>query len=810
MKLFDRSSSKSTVSELPLLPSPDIILFPHMVGPFFIVGDVAMKSVNEAMNAERRLVVVPQQTDGSGNSSMEQSLNKTGTVARILQVMKLPNGSTRLLLEGEKRVRIGSLSSLTPPIRARVQDIPESGSPENTPVLMRSIQESFSTLIKKNSRINPEVLKQAERADKPDILIDLAIGHTSLSRETKLELLNCYDTTKRLENTAVALDAEIEVNNLRQDISKRVKDRLERNQKEYFLNEQIKEINRELGREGEEGDELQEIRKTIDSLSLPAEVDQKVRRELRRLERIQPMAPEAGILRTYIEWIIELPWPKGKQIEEDSEPAEDVVPAEEIVPTPYTLKEAAEVLDTDHYDMEKPKQRVLEYIAIQRLNPKVRGPILCFVGPPGTGKTSLGRSLAKALQREFTRISLGGIRDEAEIRGHRKTYVGALPGKIIQGMRRLKTINPVFLLDEIDKISSDHRGDPSSALLEVLDPEQNNSFVDHYLEVPYDLSQVVFITTANSLHTIPYALRDRMEIIEVPGYTEYEKARISEQFLIPKQKKENGLEWAKLKFQPAAIRTIINEYTMESGVRNLERQIAAVMRKIARQAVEEGWPKPDAVKPFSFTVSPARVRSFLGKRTARMEFLEEQKGPGIALGMAWTEHGGTLLPVEVSLFSGKSNLLLTGNLGDVMKESARIAHSFLRSCGDCFHGMDANAFEQDMHMHVPEGAIPKDGPSAGITITAALVSALLNTPLNPGWAMTGEITLTGRILPVGGIKEKVLAAHRNGIRLIILPKENQEDAAELPAEIRNNTTFHFPATIIEALHLLLDESVFKA
>ncbi|GAB6089669.1 endopeptidase La [Spirochaeta dissipatitropha] len=784
MKLFDRPLNKGDSDELPLLPSAEIIIFPHMVGPFFIAKDSGAESIDTAMNGDRRIVVVPQLHQADSKASPQDSLNPVGTVARIMQVMKLPNGSTRVLIEGERRVRLlDFIQNSGSPILVRTGDISDSPAPSNAGTLMKSIQTSFQELVGDNKRVNPEILKQVERADTPNKLVDLVAGHANIDRKKKLDLLNAEDTTYRLEETAIALDAEIEVQNLKRSISDRVKQRMERSQKEYYLNEQLKEINKELGKETPDDNGIHELEEALDNLQLPEEVNAKARKELKRLERMQPMAPEAGILRTYIEWIIDIPW----------------LANDEPIPS---IDDAQNILDNDHYDMDKPKQRILEYIAIQKLNPGVKGPILCFVGPPGTGKTSLGKSMARALGREFTRISLGGVRDEAEIRGHRRTYVGAMPGKIIQGLRRLKTVNPVFLLDEIDKISSDHRGDPASALLEVLDPEQNNSFMDHYLDVPYDLSKVVFLTTANSLHTIPHALRDRMEIIEVPGYTEYEKAKIAEKFLIPKQQQENGLDWASITFQSTALRTMINEYTMESGVRNLERHTAAVMRRIAREAVAEGYPERSAEEQFSFVVTPARVRKFLGKRTARRDLMVQEQRIGMALGMAWTEAGGTLLPVEVSLFPGKGDLTLTGNLGDVMKESARIAHTFLRSNSKHFAGLNVSLCEQDMHIHVPEGAIPKDGPSAGITMTMALLSALLETPLPCGWSMTGEITLTGRILPVGGIKEKVLAAHRNGIKAILLPTENQLDAEELPREIRQQTTFHFPATILEAVALL--------
>jgi ATP-dependent Lon protease len=497
------------------------------------------------------------------------------------------------------------------------------------------------------------------------------------------------------------------------------------------------------------------------------------------------MSPESGVLRTYLEWIADLPWSTK------SEDNDDITRAEQI-------------LDEDHYDMQRPKERVLDFLAVRRLQEKSKGPILCFVGPPGTGKTSLGRSVARAMNREFIRISLGGVRDEAEIRGHRKTYVGALPGKIVQSMRKAGTVNPVFLLDEIDKLSSDFRGDPASALLEVLDPEQNSTFIDHYLEVTYDLSSIMFITTANSIHSVPYALRDRMEVIEIPGYTDQEKERIAKQFIIPKQLRENGLSWANVSFRRKALMRIIREYTMESGVRNLERQIAAVIRKIARSAVKKGF-VPEEGEPaphFGAAVTEANLHSYLGPPQFEPDLVYRQVRPGLAHGLAWTELGGKMLPVEVSLLPGEGKLILTGSLGDVMKESARIGLSFLRSNAETF-GIDPEfQKETDIHIHVPQGAIPKDGPSAGITITAALLSAVADTPVQTCTSMTGEVTLTGRLLPVGGIKEKVLAAHRNNLKTVLLPEGNRKDLAELPEEIRDEITFRFAESMRDALMTL--------
>jgi ATP-dependent Lon protease len=564
-----------------------------------------------------------------------------------------------------------------------------------------------------------------------------------------------------------------------------------------------------LGQEPEDPTGVKELEAKVKEKNLPLEAHEKVLKELHRLEKLQVFSPEAGILRTYAEWFIDLPWNEKTEDNRD-------------------IEAASRVMDEDHYGLAKPKDRILDFIAVRQLKEKVKGPILCLVGPPGTGKTSLAQSVARCLGRNFVRMSLGGVRDEAEIRGHRKTYVGALPGKILQSMRKSASKNPVFLLDEIDKMSSDFRGDPASALLEVLDPEQNSTFMDHYLEVSYDLSDVMFITTANSLHNIPYALRDRMEVIEIPGYTEYEKLKIAEGFLLPRQITENGLDWAGINFRSDAVREIIHSYTMESGVRGLEREIAHVIRKIAREAVHKGCTPPPAAAPetaereteasaeqaaasrsFSVTVTAKSIHRYLGNPKFKRSRLYTGSWVGLAYGLAWTEMGGTMLPVEAAVFEGPAGLILTGHLGDVMKESALTAFSYLKSQAGSFKLSPDFSRGKDIHIHVPEGAIPKDGPSAGITLTAAMLSALSGVTVNPGFAMTGEITLAGRVLPVGGIKEKVLAAHRNGIMRILLPKENTDDLDELPQEVTRAAEFFFAETILEALKILFPKELFR-
>jgi len=835
MKLFTRG--QPTTLTVPVVPLRDLVVFPGMVVPVFGVKRILVDAIEEALKADRKVFLVCQRTptlDPKGGD-----LYTVGTLGTVLQHMKLPDGTLRALVEGEQRGTILSFFQQDPFLKAEIRPLIDKNEVDKVSLsLIRSIQESFKTYAALNKKIPAEITSAVDRTESPHKLVDLVCAHAGFKIDKKIELLGIESTEARLRELASTLELECELLDLQQKITNRVKKRIEKGQREYFLQEQMKEISRELGRDAEDPTGVKELEEKVNRKGLPEEVLAKVQRELRRLEKLQTFSPEAGIIRTYIEWIVDLPWNERTEENRDIEAAE-------------------KILNEDHYDLKKPKERILDFIAVHQLKEKVKGPILCFVGPPGTGKTSLGKSVARCLGRNFVRISLGGVKDEAEIRGHRKTYVGALPGKIIQSMRKAGTRNPVFLLDEVDKMSSDFRGDPAAALLEVLDPEQNSTFLDHYLEVPYDLSNVMFITTANSLHNIPYPLRDRMEVIEIPGYTEYEKLKIAEGFIIPKQIEENGLSWADIRFRKDGILHIIQNYTMESGVRNLEREIAQIVRKLAREAVRKGYarqkppspqpkerdaasslPPPSAVReatpiqspqgetpqthplpsesdsephkpPFRVVLTAKNVSRYLGNPKHRRDILYKATRPGLAYGLAWTELGGTILPVEAVVFEGKGELLLTGSLGDVMKESALTAFSFLKSTASHFKLSSQFYKDKDVHIHIPEGAIPKDGPSAGITITSALLSAFSGQCVNPGIAMTGEITLTGKLLPIGGVKEKVLAAHRNRIPKVLLPEENRKDIDEIPKEVVSSLEFIFVDTILEALRALFPPELFQ-
>ncbi len=783
MKMF----SKKT--DLPLVPLKDLVVFPHMITPFFVGRIKSVRAVELANKQGKRLFLATQK-DTNIEEPTKTDIHNVGTVVRILQMLKLPDGTIRLLVEGEVRAEIVKFVENKEYFRVQIRHLnSESTDGSNISALMRMISTEFSRYTSLYKKVPGEVIASVEKAESPDRLVDTIAAHIPFKLNKKVELLGETNSEKRLESLLTMLITENEVLELEEKINKKVRKKLEKTQKEYFLNERLKEIQKELGAEQDDPTGAKELEERLKAKNLPEDVWKKCEKELKRLSRMQPMSPEAAVSRTYLEWIEELPWNEVTQDNKD-------------------INVARQRLDEDHYDLKKVKERVLDFIAVRQLKPKVKGPILCFVGPPGTGKTSLGKSVARSLDRKFVRISLGGVRDEAEIRGHRRTYVGALPGKIIQSMRKAGAKNPVFLLDEIDKMSSDFRGDPAAALLEVLDPEQNSTFVDHYLEVQYDLSDVMFITTANSVHNIPYALRDRMEVINIPGYTEYEKAKIAEQFLIPKQLKENGLEWANIKFRRSAILKIIRNYTMESGVRNLEREIANVLRKLAREAVKRGLNRENGDKSdFKYTITERNLEKFLGKEKFQETMLFKDIKPGLVYGLAWTELGGMLLPIEVALLNGKGELLLTGSLGDVMKESARTALSFIKAHTDRFR-IPKNFMEgKDIHIHVPEGAIPKDGPSAGITIVAAVLSAISGVPVKKGYAMTGEITLTGRMLPIGGVKEKILAAHRNKMTHVLLPENNRKDIEELPKEVTSSMEFVFAESIMDALEGLFPEEI---
>jgi len=824
--------------ELYMVPLKDLVVYPRMVVPFFVGRRRSVRSVEEAARLGQPLFLVAQKKTAVEEPG-EQDVHTVGTIARILQLTRLQDGKIRLLVEGLERAAVVKYLETREALQAIVRALPPA--PEVTPqisALMRTVHSQFMQFNELAKKVPAEAVTSIESADSPDVLVDLVAGNLPLKFDQKVELLSIEDTAVRLERCAAILGSEIELASLEQEITGKVRRRLEKTQKEYFLNEQLKEIQKELGAEGEDPTGAKELEEKIKARGLPSEVAEKCQKELKRLGRMQPLSPESALLRTYLEWIADLPW---KETSADN----------------HDIERARLILDEDHYDLKKVKERILDFIAVRQLKSRVKGPILCFIGPPGTGKTSLGRSVARSLGRAFVRVSLGGVRDEAEIRGHRKTYVGALPGKIIQSMRKAGTRNPVFLLDEIDKMSSDWRGDPASALLEVLDPEQNHAFMDHYLEVPYDLSDVMFITTANSSHNIPYPLRDRMEIIEISGYTEFEKENIAEKFLVPKQVQENGLEWAQIVFQKSAIRRLIRGYTLEAGVRNLEREIANILRKIAREAVKTGAAPtestsaaeamamtaapapageapvgaagsspdpapapaagaqaPDTERPlpsaeFKVVVTGRSVEKYLGKdKFLQNEFSQDVK-PGLAYGLAWTELGGQLLPVEVAIVAGKGELTLTGSLGDVMKESAHAALTFLRA-HHAVLGVDPQfTKDRDIHVHVPEGAIPKDGPSAGITLAAALLSAVAGISVAPGFAMTGEITLTGRILPIGGVKEKVLAAHRYKMTHVLLPRRNEKDLEEIPPEVMGQLQFHFAESVMDGLSVLFPGRTFQ-
>ncbi|MFA6505573.1 MAG: endopeptidase La [Treponemataceae bacterium] len=779
MSLLSALTKKPKSDELPLLQLRELVLFPHTMIPVFVSQKSSIEAIDEALKRDRRVFAVCRKPGTKDDDSYE-----IGSVARLVQQLKLPDGTVRILLEGEYRARQLEISrhnncsfvKIAPIGGETVDEDPE------TTALVRAIQKSFSQYAELSKKVSTETLAAVEHADGSERLANLVSNALAVKSDRKLELLAIDSAKERLSHVLEVLEMENEVIGIQRKISGKVKNRMDKTQREYILNEQLKEINRELGKDGVE-DEFKEIERAIEERMPPEEVLQKARKELSRLKKLQALSPEAGILRGYLEWIADLPW---------SEKTEDA----------HDLIEAERILDEDHFDMRKAKERIVEFIAVRQLTDAIKGPILCFVGPPGTGKTSLGRSVARALARNFVRISLGGVRDEAEIRGHRKTYVGALPGKILQSMRKAGTVNPVFLLDEIDKLSSDFRGDPASALLEVLDPEQNSTFTDHYLEVPFDLSKVLFIATANSLHTIPYPLLDRMEIIEIPGYGEREKLQIAKSFIIPKQLTENGLAASKTSFKDQAILDIIRYYTMESGVRGLEREIAHCVRRVAREAV---FKNRDNVADFKRNIAPKDLEKLIGRKKFKPDVVYDETRQGVCYGLAWTETGGTMLPVETVRFEGSGELILTGNLGDVMKESARTALSYLRSVSSRYSFAIEDVSKADFHIHVPEGAIPKDGPSAGVTLASSLLSTLCETPPLPRIAMTGELTLTGRVLAIGGLKEKLLAAVRNGMKTVIIPKANEDELDEIRKDFEGRLTIMPVENAGEAFAILFGE-----
>ena len=742
---------------LPLLPLRDVVVFPHMVIPLFVGRKKSISALEHAMTLGRKLFLATQKK-AQIDEPQEKDIYVVGTIGQILQLLKLPDGTVKVLIEGIKRGKINKYLPNPDFFLVEIEEVEETlVRNTETESFIRLLISAFEEYAKLNPKISSETVNQVSAIEEPDRLSDTVAAHLGVKVEQKQKVLETFDVNKRLELVFGLTRGEIEIIKTEQRIKARVKKQMEKTQREYYLTEQMKAIQKEIGEEGDFRDEIKELEKKIKTTPMSKEARQKALHELKKLKLMAPMSAEATVVRNYIDWLVSLPWNRRAKVRLD-------------------IDEAKQILDEDHYGLEEPKERILEYLAVQHLAKKVKGPILCLVGPPGVGKTSLAKSVARATGREFVRLSLGGVRDEAEIRGHRRTYIGALPGKIIQSLRKVKTNNPVFCLDEIDKLGTDFRGDPAAALLEVLDPEQNHAFNDHYLDVDYDLSEILFITTANTLHTIPWPLQDRMEIIRIPGYTEIEKYHIATKFLIPKQIKACGLKPEQITFSDSAIYEIIRSYTKEAGVRNLERCIATICRKAAKEIVKKG-------ADTKICVTKKNLAKFLGVPKFRFSQAEERDEIGVATGLAWTEFGGELLQTEVAIMPGEGKLIITGKLGEVMQESARAALSYVRARADQL-GLNPEFYKKyDIHIHVPEGAVPKDGPSAGITMATALVSALAKIPVKHDVAMTGEITLRGRVLPVGGLKEKLLAAHRGEVKKVIIPKDNEKDLKEIPNKI---------------------------
>ena len=748
---------------IPLLPLRGLLVYPSMVLHLDVGREKSVKALEQCM-VDDHMILLCSQSEVNIEEPTQDDIYRIGTIAKVRQMLKLPNGTIRVLVEGVTRAEIEQYLPNDQFYEVLVHELHEGQTNDSElDALMRAVLSQFENYINLSKKVTPETLAAVSDIDQPGRLADVITSHLSLKIKDKQEILETVEVRPRLEKLLDFLNNEREVLELERKISQRVKKQMEKTQKEYYLREQMKAIQKELGEKEGRAGEAEELRNQLAEAELPEKIAAKVLKEIDRLEKMPAASAEGAVIRTYVEWLLALPW--SKMTEDDL----DIVKAEEI-------------LEDEHFGLEKPKERVLEYLAVQKLVKKLKGPILCLVGPPGVGKTSLARSIAKSLGREFVRVSLGGVRDEAEIRGHRRTYVGAMPGRVLQGMRTAGTANPVFLLDEIDKMAMDFRGDPASALLEVLDPEQNSTFSDHYIEVPYDLSNVMFVTTANVVHNIPRPLLDRMELIHIPGYTELEKQQIAERHLLPKQKRDHGLEPEQLVLEPDALLTLIREYTRESGVRNMEQQLAAICRKAARAIVTN----PEAAP---IVVDKAKLKELLGPSKYRFGMAEREDQIGAVTGLAWTEVGGDTLVIEVTVMPGTGKLTLTGQLGDVMKESAQAAFSYTRSRAIELN-IDPQFHEKhDIHIHIPEGAIPKDGPSAGITIATALISALTGRSVSRMVAMTGEITLRGRVLPIGGLKEKSLAAHRAGIRKVLIPKDNERDLRDVPESVRADLTF---------------------
>ncbi len=767
--------------QLPLIPLRGLAVFPYMVLHFDVGRDKSINALEEAM-VDEQLIFLTSQKEAEVDLPSTEDFYHIGTICKIKQMLKLPGDTIRVLVEGISRGQVKEILEEEPYFKAVLEEViydEDLNKDKEVDALMRNVFEAFEEYVNIGNRISPEILLTLSDIEEPSRFADTISANMFLKPLQKQEILEIFDPKERLENIYKLLLEEIDILKIEKKISVRVKKQINKVQKEYYLREQLKAIQKELGEDEEISDEIEEYKNKLKTLKVKKEIKEKIKKEIDRLSRMSPSSAEGAVVRNYVDTIFSLPWDKETKDKLD-------------------IKEAQKILDEDHYGLEKVKERILEYLAIRKLAKSMKGPILCLVGPPGVGKTSIAKSIASSLNRKFVRVSLGGVRDEAEIRGHRRTYVGAIPGRIINAIKESGSKNPVFLFDEIDKMASDFRGDPASAMLEVLDPEQNKEFTDHYLEIPFDLSKVLFVTTANSLSTIPRPLLDRMEVIEVSGYTEEEKLKISEKYLLPKQIKEHGLKEDFLKIGQDALRDIINYYTRESGVRSLERKIGQVCRKAAKRYVENPELK-------SLRITKSNLEKYLGKHIFRFQLIKEKPEVGIVTGLAWTAVGGDTLSIEVTPMKGKGELVLTGQLGDVMKESAKAGISYIRSKVEEFKIEPQFYKELDVHIHIPEGAIPKDGPSAGITMATAVISALSNIPVKNTVAMTGEITLRGRVLPVGGIKEKVLAAYRAGIKKVLLPEENKRDLDEIPDNVKKKMEF----VLVEKMDEVLEHALVR-
>ncbi|MCD6281930.1 MAG: endopeptidase La [Deltaproteobacteria bacterium] len=783
-KQDDKQQDIDIPMTMPLLPVRDVVIYPYMILPLFVGRNLSIKAVDEALNKDRYIFLATQK-DSSIEEPTEDQIYTVGTVAMIIRMLKLPDGRVKILVQGVAKARIKAFNKEESGFyNVDIEKIEEPEVKEITveiEALMRSVKEQSERILQLRGIVSPDAISILEAIDDPGRLADLVASNLRLKVEESQQVLEIFDPVERLKHVNSLLAREMTLSEVQAKIQSQAKEEMNKTQREYFLREQLRAIQQELGEIDEKGKEIEEYKARIEKAGMPEEVRKEAEKQLDRLGMMHQDSAEANVIRTYLDWMVDLPWSYSTEDNLD-------------------IKAAARVLNEDHYGLEKVKERILEYLAVRKLNPEKKGAILCFVGPPGVGKTSLGRSIARALGRKFYRLSIGGVRDEAEIRGHRRTYIGAMPGRIVQGIKNAGSNNPIFMIDEVDKIGSDFRGDPSSALLEVLDPEQNFSFQDHYLNVPFDLSKVIFITTANLIDPIPSPLRDRMEIIEIPGYTDQEKLQIAKRYLVPRQIKENGIDNYVVRFSNEAILDVVNHYTKEAGVRNLEREIGSICRKVARDIAESNGRKRTV-----YRITANGVHKYLGVPKYLPERERTEHEVGVSTGLAWTQFGGEVLYIEASVLptkNGKGSLVLTGQLGDVMKESAQAGITYIRSRAKELGISPTFNQDRDVHIHVPAGAIPKDGPSAGITMVVAVISALTNRAVRKDIAMTGEITLRGRVLPIGGLKEKTLAAHRNKIFDVIIPRDNEKDIEEIPHAIRKRVRFHPVTTMDEVLDMV--------